>query len=134
MEMAKVSAWPALALARFSQSPLRSLTSSDISIDLACGEGQVVELGQYFDGNWIDIGAILTAIFYACRQHRRCNPPKKFISKDTGLDFANGTGLFPLFVLACSSLSHWLATQLLSATKITLSIAGVTALLSMLED
>lgn len=46
----------------------------------------------------------------------------------------DGSTVFPLALLALSVLSRHLVEQLLAASRVTLSIAGAFALLSVLED
>lgn len=86
----------------------------------------------FVDGNWVDIGSLLVGISYAwwnCL--RKC---QKKISKATAVDVANGASLFPLLLLGLSFLSSKLLSELMLANKLILSVAGLCALLSMLED
>ena len=87
----------------------------------------------YIDGSWIDIGSIVGAFGYALRQHYTRRPRPPTLSKVTGVDFANGTALFPLLILSLAVFSSWLTAQLLTSSKVILSAAGVVALLSLLE-
>jgi hypothetical protein len=92
-------------------------------------------IGGYFDANWVDVGAYLGGVAYAIRKYLTVQPRRpKFLCAQAGLDFADGTALFPLGVLALAAFSTWLVTQLLSASRITLSVAGVFALLALLEQ
>lgn len=86
----------------------------------------------FFDGNWVDVGSLLIAICYAAWKCMRTG--RKKISKATAVDVANGASLFPLFLLGCSFLSSKLLSELMQANKLILSVAGLCALLSMLED
>ncbi len=88
----------------------------------------------YFDGNWIDIGSITGAVIYTWWHHRRSGSDRRLICTSTGVNFANGTALFPLLVLSCSVVSSWAMQQLLSANKLTLTVAGVISLLAVLEQ
>ena len=85
------------------------------------------------DGNWIDISSFCTAIVYAVIKAFR-RSPQKWISRKTSIDLANGTSIFPLLVLGFSFLSSKLLAELLHANKLILSVAGLCALLAMLED
>lgn len=85
------------------------------------------------DGNWIDITSFCTAIAYAVFNSIR-RRPHKLISRATSIDLANGTSIFPLLVLGFSFLSTKLLNELLHANKLILSVAGLCALLAMLED
>ena len=91
-----------------------------------------------FDGNWVDVGSMVCAILYmvyrwncARGQGRRAH---KLISKRAGANLANGTALFPLFVLGFSIVSSSLLADLLTANKLILSVAGFCALFALLED
>lgn len=86
----------------------------------------------FFDGNWVDVGSLLIAICYAFWKCRRTGQKK--ISKVTAVDVANGASLFPLLLLGLSFLSSKLLSELMQANKLILSVAGLCALLSMLED
>jgi len=88
----------------------------------------------YLDANWIDAGAILGALIFAAYRWKKADPSRRFLHTRTGYDFANGAALFPLFVLALSVFSSWLVKELMSASRVTLSVAGVVALLALLED
>jgi hypothetical protein len=84
-----------------------------------------------FDGNWVDVGTLVVALFYA---YYRRGEHQRLISKETGLRVAHGVALFPLFLLACSSVSSSALNALLHSHKIILSVAGVVALLAILEE
>ena len=88
---------------------------------------------SYLDGNWIDIGSLIGAIVYAVREHKMCHPPRRFICRETGINIAHGTALFPLLLLGLSVFSSRITSELLTASRIILSAAGVVALLSILE-
>lgn len=60
--------------------------------------------------------------------------PCKLFSKQTGLDFANGAALFPLFVMSLSVISSALLKGLVESSKMSLAVAGLFALLAILED
>lgn len=87
-----------------------------------------------FDGNWVDVGSIITGMLYVPVMCYRRATPIKFLSRDTGFDFANGMALFPLLIMAFSPLSSGLIKGLVEASKPSLSIAGVFALLAILEE
>jgi hypothetical protein len=87
-----------------------------------------------FDGNWVDVCSMATGVLYVPLQIFRRTAPVKLLSKTTAYDFANGVTLFPLFLLAAGPLSSELVKGLLEASKPTLAIAGVFALLAILEE
>lgn len=87
---------------------------------------------SYIDGNWVDICSLLAALLYAFLKSLKRKTKK--ISKITAMDIANGASLFPLLLLGGSIVSSKLLTELLQANKLILSVAGLCALLSMLED
>jgi hypothetical protein len=87
-----------------------------------------------FDGNWVDVGSIATGIAYIAFQRFRKPIVPKFVSKDTGMDFANGAALFPLLLLTFCPLSSGLVKGLVDASKMSLAVAGFFALLAILED
>lgn len=89
-------------------------------------------MGEWFDGNWVDMGSLLVALAYAYWKTRCAK--KRFISKYTAIQLANGTSLFPLTLLGLSLFSSKLLSALLSANKLILSVAGICALLAMLEE
>ncbi|MFZ6773068.1 hypothetical protein ACO0LB_10180 [Undibacterium sp. SXout7W] len=90
----------------------------------------------HIDGNWIDVSSAITGILYIVAQRVRRDDENKcrVLSKQTGLDFANGVALFPLLILACSALSSDLVKSLVEASKMSLSVAGMFSLLAILED
>lgn len=85
------------------------------------------------DGNWVDACSLLVAVIYAVYKSMRFKKCK-LISKQTGFNVANGAALFPLLMLGLSIFSARLMQELLSANKLILSVAGLVALLSLLED
>jgi hypothetical protein len=89
------------------------------------------------DGNWIDVCSLLIAVVFAVykfRKARGAGGAQKLFSKKTGLDIANGTAFFPLFLLGLSIFSSRLTHELLGSNKLVLSIAGLFALFALLED
>lgn len=88
---------------------------------------------RYFDGNWIDCLSLLGGIAYSTYKSRRCAPRRKFFSKDSGLDIANGVSLVPLAILSMTIFSTSLTDALFHSNKLILSVAGLVALCSMLE-
>lgn len=86
----------------------------------------------YIDGNWVDVGSLVTALLYAFWKAKKCS--RKKISKATAVDIANGASFFPLLLLGLSIFSSRLLTELMQANKLILSVAGLCALLAMLED
>jgi hypothetical protein len=61
-------------------------------------------------------------------------PRKGVFAAATRKDFLDGTALFPLFMLILSLFSSRVTADLLHANKLILSVAGVVALLAILED
>ena len=89
-------------------------------------------LKNIFDGNWVDLVTFGVAILYAVFMCRRMN--LSLISRQAGLRVAHGVALFPLLLLACSSVSTHALDALVHSHKIILSVAGVVALLALLEE
>ena len=87
---------------------------------------------SYIDGNWVDVGSLDLALLYALWKAKKHG--RKKVSKATAIDIANGASFFPLLLLGCSIVSSRLLTELMQANKLILSVAGLCALLSMLED
>ena len=56
-----------------------------------------------------------------------------WISRQTGLDLANGVSLFPLLLLALSVFSTKLLHVVVSSNKLILAVAGAVALFAILE-
>jgi hypothetical protein len=77
---------------------------------------------------------MITGLLYVPIQMYRRPVAVRLISKATGLDFANGMTLFPLLIMAVCPISSGLVKGLLEASKATLTIAGVFALLAILEE
>lgn len=73
------------------------------------------------------------ALLYALYRKMRFNR-HGWICRETGIDVANGVGLFPLLMLAMASFSTPALHSLLTSNKIILSVAGVVALLAILEE
>lgn len=67
--------------------------------------------------NWFDILSLLGGIVYAARQCKKATG-QKWISKATGLDVANGVGLFPLFMLVVASFSGGALQAVLHSKKL----------------
>lgn len=91
-------------------------------------------VSPYLDGSWLDGMSLLCAVIYAEVRRRKSSPRRKIICKETGIDIANGVGLFPLLVLALTTFSSVMLTKLLEANKLILSVAGVVALLAILDE
>lgn len=87
------------------------------------------------DGNWIDIGSLFSGVLYVIFQMKRpaCLKSGPILSKQTALDFVNGTALFPLMILSLSVLSSDLVQSLLEASRLSLSIAGIFSVMAILE-
>lgn len=87
----------------------------------------------HIDGNWVDLASIGTATVFALLKHKILGR-SKLITKRTAYDFATGTSLFPMLMLALSVISSDVLQSLLESNKLTLSVAGFIALFSILED
>ncbi|SCB10163.1 hypothetical protein [Cupriavidus alkaliphilus] len=86
------------------------------------------------DGNWVDIGSLISGFVYLFYRKLRRWDHQRFFSKTTGMDFANGAALFPLSILALSVLSSKLIQGIVEASKMSLSVAGIFALLAILDE
>ncbi|MDB5243610.1 MAG: hypothetical protein JWP57_4235 [Spirosoma sp.] len=89
------------------------------------------------DGNWIDLCSLVVAVgfmVYRWWKGNQAGKGYKLLSRRAGADLANGTAFFPLLVLGGSSFSSLLLTQLMHANKLILSMAGLCALLALLEE
>ena len=82
-----------------------------------------------FDGNWVDCCSLVGGVVYAVCRCAKFEPRRKFVSRNTGIDIANGRGLFPLGVLVLSCFSSTLLESLLHANRLILSAAGCVATL-----
>lgn len=86
----------------------------------------------YYDGNWVDVVSFIVGIIYASIKRHQANIP--WCSKSIGLHLANGIGLFPMVLLILGVFSKLAVVQLLESSRLTLAVAGVFALLAMLDD
>lgn len=87
------------------------------------------------DGSWIDfVTFVVAVIFTAFKFFRIRNTQKKFFSKATGYDLMTGTSIFPLVLLGGSAFSSNILQMLLGSNKLLMSVAGLFALLALLED
>jgi len=86
------------------------------------------------DGNWVDVGSLMTGFVHAIYRHAVRARKARLVSRTTGLDFATGIALFPMVLLTFSVISSALVNSVLQASKISLSIAGFIALLAILEN
>lgn len=92
------------------------------------------DISAQVDGHWFDICSLIGGLIYALIRWARHGRQHKLISKETGLDIANGVGLFPLLVLSFASFSTTALNALLQSNRLILSVAGIVALLAVLED
>jgi hypothetical protein len=81
---------------------------------------------------WIDTGSLIVAIVYAGIMSRVKG--HNFLSHTTGLDVAKGIVFLPLLLLAVSILYAPLLETLFESNTLILSVAGIVALLALLED
>jgi hypothetical protein len=91
-------------------------------------------LRPYVDGGWMDCLSLFSALIYAEWRRSKHTPPRKIICRETGVDIANGVSIFPLFILSLSSVSSFMLKNLQGSNKLILSVAGIVALLAILED
>lgn len=87
-----------------------------------------------FDGNWVDIGSLVTGVLYMGYKYVRDPALTKFFCQKSGSNFANGIALFPLALMILSVLSSAMAKGLLESSKISLAVAGGFALCAILDD
>lgn len=88
-----------------------------------------MHLPSYIDGGPFDIVTVIVAIAVAlakCHRHKRW-----VVSKETGFDVVHGVAIFPLLALSLAVFNKELVSQL---NSVTLSVAGVVALLTILES
>lgn len=85
----------------------------------------------YLDGSWLDGMSLLCAIAYAEVKRRKRVAHQRSSARKPG-STSNGVGIFPFFVL--TTFSSVMLTKLLEANKLILSVAGVVALLAILDE
>lgn len=85
-----------------------------------------------FESGWFDILSLLVAIGYALNQASK--KKLKLISRETGLEVANGVSLFPLFMLVIAGFYGPALSAVLHSNKLILCVAGIVALLAILEE
>ena len=76
---------------------------------------------------------IVVAVAYAIYRKLRFND-HRWICRETGIDIANGVGLFPLFLLAITVFHGQTLQTLTDSAKIIFSVAGIVALLAILDE
>ncbi len=89
-------------------------------------------LWVHYHKDWVDVGTFIVAGVYASYKAMRAGfdlRPTTF-----GRYILDGSALFPLILLSMSVFSRHLIEDLLSASRVTLSIAGSFALLAILES
>lgn len=96
--------------------------------------GLVDELSYLMAAAWSMARYVKRLHMPARRSARRAHPIRVFFCKSTVADFCNSLCLFPLCGVAVSVFSDQLLHALLSGNRLILSMAGVIALFSMLED
>ena len=85
------------------------------------------------DGNWLDVCSFLAGIVHiAYRRYGNVNN-RNLISTTTAIQYATGVAIFPQLLLTFCVFSSQLERSLLAASKISLSVAGVFALVALLE-
>ncbi|HEY1720035.1 MAG TPA: hypothetical protein VGG27_02230 [Magnetospirillaceae bacterium] len=83
-------------------------------------------------GNWVDILSLTLAFSYAIAKAYRGKRP--LISKETALSIANGISLFPLILVVVSTFSNEALHAVLASNRVILSMSGIVALFSIVED
>ena len=86
------------------------------------------------DGNWFDLASFGFALVYAFWRSKKAPTRHGLISKASAMNIANGTSLFPLLALSLSLFSSHLLEEIIHANRLILSVAGLCALLALLED
>jgi hypothetical protein len=106
----------------------------------------MILFGLQIDGSWIDDFSYVIAFVWAIarykkrrrqpvrRPRRPPHPLRMFFCRATAMDFASGVCIFPLCGLATSVFSNQVMVALLSGNRLLLSVAGVVALFSLVED
>ncbi len=91
-------------------------------------------LGSLANGpvNWVDVCSLSLAVVYGIT--RSLILRQKLISRGTGLSIASGIGLFPLMLLVASTYWNEALVAVLQSNRVILSLAGVVALITILED
>jgi hypothetical protein len=82
--------------------------------------------------NWVDVCSLTLAVIYGVT--RSLILKQRLISRGTGLGIASGIGLFPLVLLVASTYWNAALVAVLQSNKVILSLAGVVALITLLED
>jgi hypothetical protein len=82
--------------------------------------------------NWIDVCSLSLAVLYGIA--RSVIFKQRLISRATGLAVANGIGLFPLILLVASTYYEPALEAVLQSNRVILSLAGIVALITILED
>jgi cell division protein FtsW (lipid II flippase) len=106
----------------------------------------MVLFGLQIDGSWIDDFSYVVAVVWMIARYmkrrrqpvrrptRRPHALKMFFCRVTAMDFACGVCVFPLCGLAASVFSDRMMVALISGNRLLLSVAGVVALFSVVED
>lgn len=87
-----------------------------------------------FDGNLVDFFAFVTGGIMVVVRRRQGHLPGKWMTKKVGFEFINGLALAPLIVLLLSVFSTKLLHMLLEASKLSLAIAAVCAIIAVVEE
>ena len=77
---------------------------------------------------------MLTGVAYAVQAYFVHPHNAPFISVATAMEIGKGTALFPLLILAGSVFASGLRNQLIQASPLTLSVAGVVSLFATLSS
>jgi hypothetical protein len=90
-----------------------------------------------FDGNWIDMltissGLIALLVKPALRNFSNIRPC--WMHKDTLNDFLSGASIVPFALLLAAPFSSWILKELLSASKVSLGLAGGIGVLHVMKE
>jgi hypothetical protein len=92
----------------------------------------LASLKAHYGKDWVDVATFVTAGAYVLyRRWRRHSPMRLRVAARHMMD---GSAVFPLALLSVSVFSRHAVEALLASSRVTLSIAGLFALLSVLSD
>ncbi|MRE90770.1 hypothetical protein CEE61_02490 [Stenotrophomonas maltophilia] len=88
---------------------------------------------EWIDASWVDIGSFVTALVFLLVQLYR----KKINLSDRDnvlAGLANGFSLFPMLIMFGAFFASKLASELTSASRVTMVIASVAAIYAIVKD
>ncbi|WP_336685789.1 hypothetical protein [Stenotrophomonas maltophilia] len=90
-------------------------------------------LTEWIDASWVDWGSFVTAVIFLVVQC--CRSKINLSDRDSVLvGLANGFSLFPLLIMFGAFFASTLASQLASASRVTMIIASVAAIYAIVKD